>query len=264
MTQKYNYLNWIEDDSLYKAIQHVYQAYEEALQTTDLKGMQKNVIDPFLPIFELSFRKDFTFEKWFEQEANRQIQKKINNAIGDFHQKILGSAKGWVDLGKNHETGLDIRNDSCTIFAEIKNKYNTISGSKLDSAFKTLETAATKYPDATFYLVHIIREKKNPYDEIWSFQSKGTQYEHPQIRIISGEKFYEIVAGKNSLANLAEILPKAINDFMEEKNKLKKSEMEAFKDIQEEIGQDFTKEQGFLYLFNQAYKTYNYQKNSEK
>ena len=257
MSKQYTYLSWIDDDSLCQAVQYVYLAYRKALATTNLEYLQRNVIDPFLTIFEVNLRNDLSIEDWLKQEAQRQIQKSLNNAVGDFHQMILGSVTGWVNLGKGHATELDIRNDDSTIFAEIKNKYSTVSGSKLDSAFDTLKRGTKVYPKSTFYFVQIIRKRQQPYDEIWKFKDKNNNElnENPKIRLISGDSFYDLVAGKNSLSQLVNKLPDVVNDLFKTKDKLEIGDLKAYQELETVLGNSFSNKEGFLYLFNKAYKS---------
>jgi hypothetical protein len=256
MSKKYTYLSWIDNHALEQAIRSVYQKYKQALAETSLKHLQRNIIDPFLTTFEVSLRNDLNFDDWLKQEAQRQIQKTLSNAIGDFHQMILGSVEGWINLGINHETGLDLRNEHSTIWAEIKNKYNTIKGEDYKSIFQKLENTVNKHKNSTVYLVHILRKKKEPYDEIWSFTAKGKSYSNPQIKLISGEKFYEIVAGKNSLPQLSDKLPEVIENLITPGERLKIEDLKAYEELENILGQDFTSKEGFLYLFQQAYTNY--------
>ena len=52
------------------------------------KKFYSNVIDPFGPIFEMAIHK-INADEWEELETIRQIQKTIQNAVGDFHNIFL-------------------------------------------------------------------------------------------------------------------------------------------------------------------------------
>ncbi len=66
------------------------------------------------------------YEIWYKNETARQAQKTLQNHLGDFHQRILGSVKGWTDM---HTGGvIDLISHDTKIIAEVKNKYNTVSG----------------------------------------------------------------------------------------------------------------------------------------
>ena len=42
-----------------------------------------------------------------------------SNAMGEFHQGILGAIPGWVD----HDAGYDLENEGRNIIAQVKNKW---------------------------------------------------------------------------------------------------------------------------------------------
>ena len=56
-----------------------------------------------------------------------QKVKAVQQNLGNFHQKLLGSFPGWKDLGRGHETGLDIAKDDDTVFIEVKNATNSMN-----------------------------------------------------------------------------------------------------------------------------------------
>ena len=57
----------------------------------------RNMIDPNKLIFDLHGH-NITETCWMMQERRRQLDKTINNEIGYFHQKLLGSVKGWSNI----------------------------------------------------------------------------------------------------------------------------------------------------------------------
>lgn len=211
-----SYLNWISDQDLFSAISHVYKKYERALKVKDLKSFNRNVIDPFMLIFDVTLNnKDI--EEWLFEESARQLQKTLNNAVGEFHQIILGSCKGWVNLGTGNSTGLDLKKENDTEFAEIKNKFNTMNSSSEKTVFNKLEKLISIYPKSTAYLVQIIKKPGESYDICWEYTKSKEPLDiniNPRIRKISGDKFYEKVTGKSdALKDLYSILPRAIQDF---------------------------------------------------
>jgi len=254
MKKSYKYLKWIDDGSLFAAIEHIYNTFKKAFDNINLKKVNNNIVDPFLQVFDLSLTEGKSLETWLESEIKRQTQKTINNSIGDFHQKILGSATGWCDLGHNHPTGLDVCNIEKTIFAEIKNRDGTITGSNLNSVFYKLEKTANEYEESTVYLAQIISKSKQPYDERWEFTAKGKKYSHPRVRRISGQNFYNIVGGENALENLFDVLPNAIDSFMSTHEKFKEEENHVADELRLIIGKDLDINQGFKYFFEKAYK----------
>lgn len=200
------YFNWIEDKELFAAIKYVYEKYQQALQDQDLNHFTNNVIDPFSLLFDIHLTQK-PVEQWIKEEIDRQAQKTLSNAIGDFHQKILGNCLGWEDLERNHHTGLDIKKSDDTIFAEIKNKYNTTNARSNEKIKEILNETGDSYPNSTIYFVEIIRGKPKPYDDPISKNEK--------IRIISGDKFYKLVTGEDdALKQLFKKLPDIIEQFL--------------------------------------------------
>ncbi|MCH9657228.1 Eco47II family restriction endonuclease [archaeon] len=110
---------------------------------------RKNGIDPFKTVFDM-YNNNLTFDSWKNTESIRQIDKTVNNKIGEFHQKLLGCVDGWKDL----QTGdvADISNDAKTIFVELKNRWNTVKGSDMIHVWnKLLKITTTDYPNNELY-----------------------------------------------------------------------------------------------------------------
>ena len=110
-----NLLPFISNEDLYEQVKRVLDV--AAVATTEAEEkLYKNVIDPFSALFDASYQ-GVSFEQWLKQEQSRQIQKTFQNAIGTFHQSILGAMFGWKDL----KTGsiVDIVNTERKIIAEI-------------------------------------------------------------------------------------------------------------------------------------------------
>lgn len=217
-------LNWISDAELFGAINHLLQKAEEA-QVRSEKKFGKNVIDPFSALFTMSgFR--INYKEWFNTETSRQAQKTLQNHIGEFHQTILGSVKGW----KNMKTGnvIDLTSNSKKIIAEVKNKHNTISGGKLSELYYSLERLVMPktsiYKGHTAYYVTIIpkSKKRQNLPFVPSDKDKGERCPiNELIREIDGASFYELVTGeKNALKDLFNTLPKVIEDCTHGKYKI--------------------------------------------
>jgi len=248
-----SYLRWIEDEDLVKAVKQVHKVFVDAAKNTTLTAITRNVIDPFTFVFETSFLSELNIKQWIADEAKRQIQKTLTNALGDFHQTILGSVNGWTNLRTGHSTGLDLMKDDKTVFAEIKNKFNTLTGARQDSVFNLLQDTANKNPKATCYLVHIIRDKKQPYDKEWVFKARKKRYAHARVRLISGDKFYNLVAGDGSLSQLLEVLPTVINSHLSNDEKITMGEIEAVQELADIVGDNFPSEKVIKYMFSKAY-----------
>jgi len=70
-----------------------------------------------------------------ESEILRQIDKSINNSIGTFHEQILGGVEGY-EIGQL--SGFDIKARDNTLFADNKNKHNTMNSSSSEALFQKL------------------------------------------------------------------------------------------------------------------------------
>ena len=118
------YLKFISDKDLCDAVARVVKIIETAEHDVEIK-LHKNVVDPFSALFH-GITHAISYQEWIEQEKARQTQKTMQNAIGDFHQEVLGAVLGWKDLGVGG--GLDVVNEEKKIIAEVKNKFNTTKG----------------------------------------------------------------------------------------------------------------------------------------
>jgi len=207
-------LNWISDQYLLEAVQHLITKANEAVDKVN-NDFEKNVIDPFSAIFSMAgFQMDYN--TWIKSEIARQSQKTLQNHIGEFHQNILGKVNNW----KNMKTGsvIDLVSTEKKVIAEIKNKHNTISGGKLSDLYYSLEhlvmPKASIYKGYTSYYVSIIPRNKNRSNKTFvpSDKEKGARCAiNESIREIDGASFYHLVTGdKNALSDLYNLLPDVI------------------------------------------------------
>lgn len=213
-------LEFISDDKLKCSVEFLLLKSYEALKSIEVNPeiIFKNVVDPFSAIFEASGF-SLSNDEWINNEKSRQAQKTLQNHVGTFHQKILGSVPGWLDLCTGN--GCDIVSEDRKIIAEIKNKYNTVSGGKLNGVYEELEELvmlkSSKYKDYTAYYVQIIPEKPKPFDKPFtpSDKSKGNKkQENPLIRVIDGRSFYSLVTGVNdALDKLFNVIPEVIYEI---------------------------------------------------
>jgi len=214
------YLSYIEDEKLIKLVHEVINIGISKKETA-VKEFNKNVIDPFGAYFEAgAFNIDY--KTWVESETIRQCQKTLQNHIGDFHQKLLGYVNGFEDLGVGASSGVDLKCDSKMIVAEIKNKYNTVTGGKLADQYYSLERLVmpknSKFKDYTAYFVNIIPKKPERFNKPFtpSDKDKGTKcHTNEQIRIIDGASFYTLVTGEQTaLQDLHKVLPVVIKNIL--------------------------------------------------
>lgn len=208
------YLSFISDADLFKCIGELYHVYENCQREFTLNDFYKNKVDPIKFQFDMAFN-GISEDAYIKAEITRQVDKTISNAIGDFHQRLLGCIAGINDLGVG--SGCDLVNDQHTIFAELKNKHNTMNSSSAEATIQKLIHFADEYPNATCYWIQIIA--KRSIDELWEGNFNGTFYSHPRVRKISADRFYALVTGiPDAFYQLCNILPQATQDYLNSLN----------------------------------------------
>ncbi|API86399.1 Eco47II family restriction endonuclease [Francisella uliginis] len=211
------YLDYIDDDILISLVKDVLDIGRSRKETVE-KNFNKNVIDPFASLFDAAVS-EVNHETWKNSEKVRQCQKTLTNHIGNLHQKILGNVDGWADLG----TGgvIDLVCHDRKIIAEVKNKFNTVTGSKLADQYRSLEKLitpkASQYKNYKAYFVNIIPKKPERYDTYFEPSDNNSGIRCPQnenIRLIDGASFYTLVTGKKfALQEFYCVLPCVIEDI---------------------------------------------------
>ncbi len=212
-------LKWISDADLKKEVNHLLSIAQDAKNAAS-NDFSKNVIDPFAALFEM-YGFDIDYDTWLKSETTRQAQKTLQNHIGDFHQNILGYSKSWTNKGVGNI--IDLLSDENKIIAEIKNKYNTISGGKLSDLYysldKQISPKSSIYKGYTAYYVAIVPKKAERYNKAFTPSDKEKGEKCPlneHIREIDGASFYSLVTGsENALEELFDVLPKVIKDCSE-------------------------------------------------
>lgn len=162
-------------------------------------------------------------EEWRNSELARQQQKTIQNHVGTFHQKILGHVDGWQDMGIGGI--VDLLNEERKIIAEVKNKYSTVTGGDLADKYKGLDELVSpkhsRFKDYCAYFVNIIPRRPVRSDIPFTPSNKGSGTlcpSNPNIRIIDGASFYELVTGRpDALKELYTALPHAIEYVLNER-----------------------------------------------
>lgn len=224
------YLSFISDEYLFHCINNLFQSYLKARDNITKKKFYKNKIDSFKLTFDAKFN-DLEEDIIIKNEINRQIDKSINNAIGTFHEEILGGVQGYI---RGDLSGFDIKADDDTLFADIKNKHNTMNSSAAEALFQKLAHFADSYKQANCYWVQLLA--KSSFCEHWKGDINGKEYSHSRVYKISGDQFYSIVTGDDeAFYKLYKILPVAIEEFLAENpNHNNENSNSALKEITEE------------------------------
>lgn len=214
--ETHNYVDFISDEHFLNCIESLYESYKKAKQKLSKSKFYKNKIDTVKLRFDSKFNQ-LSEEELVKAEISRQIDKSVNNAIGSFHENILGGIKGY-EVG--NLSGFDIKAEDDSLFADIKNKHNTMNSSSAESLFQKLSRYADDYreKDAKCYWVQILATKS--FNEKWFSVINGKEYSHSRVYKISGDQFYALLSGnENAFFDLYKALPKAIDDFLKNVDK---------------------------------------------
>ncbi|MFV0539764.1 MAG: Eco47II family restriction endonuclease [Aestuariibaculum sp.] len=224
------YVNFISDEHLLMCIENLHNSYLKAKNNVSKKSFYNNKVDTIKLTFDAKFN-SISEDELIQSEIFRQIDKSINNSIGTFHEQILGGIKGY-EVG--NLSGFDIKATDSTLFADIKNKHNTMNSSSAEALFQKLARYADDYKKAKCYWVQILA--KSSFNEHWKGEINGKEYSHSRVFKISGDQFYAMLSGQDdALYQLYKVLPKAINDYLiSTKTNQKKKESSALDEISAE------------------------------
>ena len=205
----HRYVSFVSDEHLLQCIANLHQAYQRARQNTSKQTFYKNKVDTIKLTFDARFN-GVGEEDLIEAEILRQIDKSTNNSIGTFHEQVLGGIEGF-ESGRLQ--GYDIRALDDTLFADIKNKHNTMNSSSAESLFQKLKHYADQHKQAKCYWVQIWA--KGSFCELWRSDINGKEYSHSRVYKISGDRFYALLSGQeDALYQLYRALPRAIDDYL--------------------------------------------------
>lgn len=224
------YLRFISDEHLLDCIKNLHEAYTKAKAHVSKGKFYKNKIDTFKLTFDAQFN-NVSQKTIIETEILRQIDKSINNSIGTFHEQVLGGIHGFE---RGNMSGFDIKANDNTLFADIKNKHNTMNSSAAESLFQKLARFADTYKAAKCYWVQILA--KGSFNEKWQGEINGKEYSHSRVYKISGDQFYALLTGnEQAFYELYKVLPIAIKDYLSDQDKLKKPNNSALSEIEGQI-----------------------------
>lgn len=214
---KNKYLSFVSEEHLMECIGSLYASYQKAKAKIDKKNFYSNKVAVFKLTFDSLFN-NMAAEDLISSEVMRQIDKSINNSIGTFHEQLLGGIKGY-EMG--NLSGYDVKALDHSLFADIKNKHNTMNSSAAEALFQKLKRLADDHKSTKCYWVQILA--KNSFCELWQGDINGKEYSHSRVYKISGDRFYALLSGKeDALFQLYKVLPIAIEDFLKLQSKTNK------------------------------------------
>lgn len=211
-------LSFISDDDLFNHVADTVKKYRFKI---DLKGLNKNLLDPVKLTFDSlvyhGAADNAALEKVLQNEVLHQMDKSNTNHIGYFHQNIfhyIGKEQGWIVP----EQGFDIENHRLNVFVEMKNKHNTMNSSSSAKTYMRMQNKLLQNPQARCYLVEIIAKRSQNIQ--WSPTVDDEKMSDERIRRMSIDKFYELVTGEQTaFADLCRILPTVIADVIKQNKK---------------------------------------------
>ncbi len=197
-------LGFISNENIFNHVKETVELYRNHI---NLKEFNKNIIDPIKLTFDSKVYGK-SLEEIIESECIRQIDKTNTNHIGYFHQNLFKYAgNGW----EVPTTGFDIINPQLHIFAELKNKHNTMNSRAADSVYRHMQDKILHDDRAVCMLVEVIATKSR--NEKWLYDGLS----HEKIRRVSIDKFYSIVFGDDdAFFKLCRALPDVLDDVIAE------------------------------------------------
>ena len=152
---------WIADTDFEREVVRLQNRAREAFDNAEVRRV-KNVVDPFLTLLIASTFDISSLDELGSAQRLASAMQGASNAMGEFHQGILGSVSGWVD----HDAGYDLEQTNRRIIAQVKNKWNTMNSDNRRQVEADLEVALRqKAGDWTAYVVQIIPRKPQRYQK---------------------------------------------------------------------------------------------------
>lgn len=208
---RYN-LSFISDDDIKK---HTLETVGQFRTGMTLDEFRKNIVDPIKLTFDTHVYKQ-PVDDVIEAEIIRQFNKSNENLIGYFHQNIFKYVGNGWEVPSTGEDGWDVENHARDIFAEFKNKHNTMNSASAKSVHARMRGLVEGNSRATCYLVEVIAKKSQ--DIPWKLANAPLRDSRQErLRRISIDRFYEIVTGDDSaFADLCSVIGKVIDDVLDE------------------------------------------------
>lgn len=200
-------LSWIDQDGLFEVTKKMY------LSVTKKKAGQP--LDPFTMLVQARTENQ-QLADMLSFEALRSKNKTVSNAVGLWHQGVLGLSEVWDELGSNGGV-VDLKSVegwkspkfNKPLYAEVKNRYNTIKASNEKDMWDKLDSAA-RMNGAVSYLIQVIPEKPEAYDKQWVPSGRQGR---DIVRCCDGVTGYAMSFGRDdALLELFKALPLVIED----------------------------------------------------
>lgn len=209
MTQLNWDIQWLQQEDFIEVVTKHFQSIINCSLARNIKEFNKNIIDPIKLTFSY-FVSGESKESIIHFELFRQQDKSVNNIIGRFHQDLLAQIEG----AESPRAGYDIIVPERHIYAELKNKHNTMNSSSSQKTYIKMQSTILEDDKATCYLVEVVAKKSQ--DVKWHISLEGESRSHEKIRRISIDKFYELLTNDPlAFKKLMVWLPITIKEILE-------------------------------------------------
>lgn len=218
-------LEWIESEELFKVTKkHFEKVYRRMEKPLDINN-SKNAIDPFTAVFQIGGTPILDYESWVAAENSRQLIKTLQNAVGSWHQSVLGLAKGWQEKGasggvfdiESTEPQIGFGENPQTpknVIIEVKNKFNTIKASDEHKTHSNLHNQASSRTNTVAYLVQVVPKAQDRYNRKWS---PSKSFPSNKVFVIDGATAYDLIfKQQNALHQIYSIIPAILQDVRED------------------------------------------------
>lgn len=184
-----------------------FKAYVKALKpiydVLEHKNNSKGEDDIFLKSIIIS-HSGLKQADWEAAEQQRRYEKALQMKLGDFHEELMGSFAGYVNLPLGHETGCDVMKVDGTEVWEIKNRDNTMNSGSAKTVIDKLIVQKNAGKRAVLVLVNCDR-------------ATPPRFGAPTgIDVLSGHRAYTELSGRTSFfSDLNKVLAATFSAFKE-------------------------------------------------
>lgn len=202
-------LSWIDEQRLFEVADHVFGKMLAARSGKPLPP------DPFTLVAQAKIL-DESLQAIVDFDDLRSRNKSLSNAIGLWHQKMLGLSPRLTELGSNGG-GVDLRTAPDVLlptwgkpgYFEVKNRFNTIKASDEKDVWDKLKFLAQSN-GAVSYLVQVIPGAGEPYDRPWVPSGRTSD---ERVRCCDGVTAYAFAFDRpTALHELYRAMPAVLDD----------------------------------------------------